>query len=135
MAHEHVAVASMHYIISRLQIPFQVLDCKTDALNLKVAEKHLPKLKAVVEGVAYAGMHNIRCATSGQTFLDSGCRLYRRSGAGSVYRFREEATRLKGNYKTPTRDVSEPQEMAPWEDLDEASAHEAVLAGQSLLVT
>ncbi len=31
--------------------------------------------------------------------------------------------------------MSEPQETAPWEDLDEASAREAVLAGQSLLVT
>ncbi len=40
MAHEHVAVASMHFIISRLQILFQVLDCKTDALNLKVEERN-----------------------------------------------------------------------------------------------
>jgi hypothetical protein len=135
MAQEHVAVASMHYIISRLQIPFQVLDCKTDALNLKVAEKHLPKLKAAIEGVTYADMHNIRRAASGQTFLDSGCKLHKRSGTGTVYRFREDASRLKGNYKTPTRQVSEPKEMAPWEDLDEASARVAVLARKSLLVT
>ena len=56
MASEHVAVATARAVITRLKIPCAVLDVKTDALNLLVAAKHLPKVQQAIEAVRHCDL-------------------------------------------------------------------------------
>ena len=135
MSHEAVAVAQMHAIVRRLQVPCAVLDVKTDALNLLVAAKHIAKVRQAVEGVTYAKLHLIQ-REKGQKSLQNGVFLHPRPGDGPVFRFKTEARRLVGRYKTPRRDATLPTGLvASWRNLCEAAAHEAVMGGASLLVT
>ena len=62
-------------------------------------------------------------------------KLHPRPGKTSVFRFKEEGARLKGKFRPPKKDAPAPSELAPWQDLTEAEAREAVLAGQSLLIS
>jgi hypothetical protein len=125
MASEHVAVAQAYYWLKRLQIPFQVLDVKTDALNLLVAHRHISKVKEVVCSVAYQDLHK-----SLNLFEKAAVPLHPRPGAGPVFRFKPHGKRLQGQYRTPRKDAAPPQPLASWAQLSEAQALEAAMAGE-----
>jgi hypothetical protein len=128
MAHEHVAVAHAYRAIKRLQIPCAFLDVKTDALNLLVATRHVPKVKEACT-VAYQDLHKT------PNLFGGAVPLHPRLGAGPVFRFKPHGKRLQGQYRTPRKDAAPPQPRASWQQLSEAQALEAVLEGESLLVT
>ncbi|WP_353213255.1 AAA family ATPase [Rhodovarius sp.] len=134
MATEHAAVAHMRYVIARLEVPCAFLDVKTDALNLEVSSKHLPRIKKAVEGVRFQDLHGL-AREKGQKRLRDGSSLCPRKSDQPVFRFREEGKRLKGVYREPQRDVEPPAtDSLEWTDLSEPEARQRIMEGRSIMI-
>ena len=108
MASEHVAVATARAIIARLKVPCAFLDVKTDALNLLVAPKNLPKVQAANEAIRHCDLAGLE-RQRGQKRLFDQCDVFPRTGTEQVFRFRAEGSRLKGMFRTPQRVASPPK--------------------------
>ena len=111
MSFEHVCVATARAIIARLKVPCAVLDVKTDALNLSVAAKNLPKVRQAIESARHCDLHGLARQAGQKRLLDQHD-LFPRKGEEPVFRFRAEGTRLKGMFRTPQR-VAAPPGSAP----------------------
>ena len=118
MASEHVAVATARAVIARLKVPCAFLDVKTDALNLLVAAKHLPKVQQAVESIRHYDLSDLSRKLGQKTLLDQHG-LFPRTGTEPVFRFRAEGSRLKGRFRTPQRVASPPVEINYWRDLSQ----------------
>ena len=131
MSTEHVAMANLRFVLARLKVPCTVLDCKTDAFNLKCASQSLAKIKQAVEAVRHKDLHQL-LSPGGNLH---GVTLFPRKGEEPVFKFRVEGTRLKGRFREPARDATCPAfEARLWADVGQEEAREMVLSGSSLLI-
>ena len=132
MSTEHVAMAHLRYVISRLSCPCAVLDVKTDAFQLQVAPKHLNRVLSAVADIKFSDLHTL--TQRKQRPLHDACEMQPRPGEGRVYRFSPEGRRLQGVYRPPIKDAETPTCPQGWVELTEAEARARILAGGSLMV-